>query len=94
MRRWLRDMAPAGKMPKDLVGQLTNELSGITYKLDSSGLVRIERKEDMKKRGIASPNLADALMHTFYIEAKKPKEETAADQLRRRRDSAGSFMSR
>lgn len=76
MRRWLRDAEPAGKIPTELIGQLTNELSGITYRLNSSGLVEVERKEDLKKRGIASPNLADALMHTFAIEAHKPKDLT------------------
>lgn len=41
---------------EDLAAELTN----LRYKLDSSGRIRIETKEEMKKRGLASPNRADA----------------------------------
>ncbi len=47
-----------------------------------NGLIQIESKKLMKKRGVASPNLADALMHTFWSEQfkkqePKPKWQTA-----------------
>jgi hypothetical protein len=32
---------------------------------DSSGRLKLERKEDLKKRGLRSPDLADALALTF-----------------------------
>jgi len=44
---------------------LISELVGPTYKLESSGKIKIESKDDMKKRGIKSPNKADAFCLTF-----------------------------
>jgi len=48
-----------------LADQLVAECSGIRYALTSSGKTLVESKDDMKKRGLASPNLADALCLTF-----------------------------
>jgi len=41
------------------------ELVNIKYKFTSKGQMIIESKEDMKKRGIESPDVADALAMTF-----------------------------
>lgn len=41
------------------------ELANIKYKFNSKGQMQIESKEDMKKRGLDSPDVADALMLTF-----------------------------
>lgn len=41
------------------------ELANIKYKFNSNGKLQIESKEDMKKRGLDSPDVADALMLTF-----------------------------
>lgn len=41
------------------------ELTKIRYKKDSSGRTKIEPKEDMRKRGVESPDVADALALTF-----------------------------
>lgn len=41
------------------------DLCGIRYKVDSQSRLVMERKEDMKKRGIRSPDEADALALTF-----------------------------
>lgn len=41
------------------------ELANIQYKFNSLGKLQIESKEDMKKRGLESPDVADALMLTF-----------------------------
>ena len=43
-----------------------NEITSPKYKLNSSGEVVIEAKEDMRKRGIASPNMADAVCLVLY----------------------------
>lgn len=48
-----------------LAERLVAECSGVRYTLTSSGKTVIESKDDMKKRGISSPNLADALCLTF-----------------------------
>lgn len=44
---------------------LVAELSAPTYGFTSSGRVVIESKDDMKARGLASPDLADAFVLTF-----------------------------
>lgn len=41
------------------------ELAQIRYKKDAGGKIRIEPKEDMRKRGMESPDVADALALTF-----------------------------
>ena len=45
--------------------QLRDEILAPTYKIQN-GEIRIESKDDMKKRGLRSPNLADALNLTFF----------------------------
>ena len=53
---------------KESLGQqLTNELSTPRYKFNSHGGYVVESKKDMKARGIASPNIADALCLTEYF---------------------------
>jgi hypothetical protein len=46
---------------EDLAAQLAN----IKYKFTSRGQIQIESKDDMKKRGLHSPDKADALMLAF-----------------------------
>lgn len=41
------------------------ELANVKYKFNSRGQLQLESKDDMKKRGLASPDVADALMLTF-----------------------------
>jgi phage terminase large subunit len=41
------------------------ELTTPTYSILSNGLIQVERKDDMKKRGVKSPNRADAWNLTF-----------------------------
>ena len=45
----------------DLVGELTS----VKYKILSNGKIQIETKDEMKKRGLQSPNIADAFVLTF-----------------------------
>ena len=59
MREWLKTAA----IPKDR--QLKADLTGPKVKPDSSGTVYLESKKDMKARGLASPDAADALACTF-----------------------------
>ncbi len=44
---------------------LIAELSLPSYKLTSSGKIQVESKDDLKKRGVISPDLADAFCLTF-----------------------------
>lgn len=47
--------------------QLANELACIRYDFNSHGGYKVESKKDLKARGIASPNIADALGVTEYF---------------------------
>lgn len=42
------------------------ELTTPTYTILSNGRIQVERKDDMKKRGVKSPNRADAWLLTFH----------------------------
>jgi hypothetical protein len=44
-----------------LIGELTTP----RYQILSSGKIKVESKSDMKKRGVKSPNCADAWLNTF-----------------------------
>lgn len=61
--------------------ELITELSNRKWYNDPKGRIKIETKLDMKKRGIRSPNKADALAMTFYtddiiyVEAKKKRDK-------------------
>lgn len=45
--------------------ELISQLSQPLYKFNDSGQIVIEKKEDMKKRGVDSPDYADALVYAF-----------------------------
>ena len=47
---------------------LVSEISSPIYKFNSTGKIKVESKEDMKKRGIKSPDKADALALTMASE--------------------------
>ena len=59
MRFWLK----TGAIEND--PELVAELTGRQYGFDVHGAIRLESKSDMKKRGLASPDVADALALTF-----------------------------
>lgn len=48
--------------PQDL--KLQEQLQSIKWWVDSSGRIQIESKEEMRKRGIASPDMADACVYS------------------------------
>jgi len=45
--------------------KLVSELTGVTYDFASSGKIVVESKREMRKRGLPSPNKADAFLLTF-----------------------------
>lgn len=57
----------AVKLPKD--DDLRAELTGPTYSFTSNGKIKVEGKSEMKRRGMRSPDLADALCLTFASQA-------------------------
>lgn len=63
--------------------RLRDELRAPTYKIQSGKIVA-ESKDELKKRGIASPNLADAHNLTFFQDYETFRESyTSADEVRR-----------
>ena len=80
MLDWLKSggSIPAGDQ------ELFDDLIGPEYSYDPKFRIQLERKEDMKKRGLASPDIADALSCTFSShlaidEAQRPKTQAEAD---------------
>lgn len=79
MREWIRD----GGAIEDSRA-LEMDLTGPLYSYDTHNAIVLEKKSDMKKRGVASPDEADALALTFAYpvvarSAERMKEQRAAE---------------
>lgn len=59
MREWLK----VGAIPNDM--DLIADLTSIEYTFNPRDEILLEKKEDMKRRGLSSPDFADALALTF-----------------------------
>lgn len=72
MRNWLK----SASIPQDR--QLKSDLTGPTKKPNSSGTIFLEGKKEMKARGLASPDAADAICVTFAfpVAHREYKENT------------------
>lgn len=66
MRDWLKE---GGAIPKDHT--LYQDLIGPETTPRVDGKIQLESKQDMKKRGLPSPNIADALAITFAFPVSK-----------------------
>lgn len=64
-REWFAGRACSIPDDEALIGELT----GPRYRIESSGKLRVEPKDEMKKRGLASPDRADAFCLTFAGDA-------------------------
>jgi len=61
--------------------RLALELQAPTYHYDAQNRIMLEKKEDMKKRGVASPDRADGLALTYaYPVQPKTSEDLAAER--------------
>jgi len=60
----LRDWLGAGAAIPDIV-ELKQDLAAPTYKFTASDKIQLESKDDLKARGLPSPDLGDALALTF-----------------------------
>lgn len=63
VKEWLK---AGGSIPDD--SQLCDQLTNREYGYDRSSRLQLEKKEDMKNRGLSSPDRADALALTFYAD--------------------------
>lgn len=85
MFEWFKNQDDAPSLPRDCEG-LAVELSSRWFTYDSRRRVVMESKESMGKRGVPSPNRADALALTFAVSLKAknpPRVETLGEKLRR-----------
>jgi len=57
---WLKSGA---EIPDD--PEMETDLCGVQYGFSNKGQIQYEKKTDMKARGLASPDLGDALAMTF-----------------------------
>lgn len=64
MREWLAQEMPVQVPDSD---ELMGDLTSLGYKYDSSGRLQIESKDELRARGIKSPDCADALCLTFTM---------------------------
>lgn len=64
--QYIQGAEPTMQIPEDdkLISQLTTR----KYRVSSKGRIVLERKEEMKKRGLASPDRADAVALAFATE--------------------------
>ena len=59
----MRDWIDGADLPNDR--ELNDDLIGIEYAYDAKHRIQMEKKSDMKKRGLSSPDCADAVALTF-----------------------------
>ena len=73
----LRERFELGQIDIDVDDEeLASELSAIKFKFDNKGRVQIEKKEEMKRRGLNSPNRADAVAMAMF-DGMPPKKSRA-----------------
>ena len=62
--------------------ELVEDLTSPEYGFDNKSRIQIEKKSDMKKRGLASPDCADGLIMTFAKPVLKKRKRSAHQSLR------------
>ena len=77
MRDWLGSGA---EIPDD--PELASDLTCPEYGFSNKQQIQLERKEDMKKRGLASPDCGDMLAMTFSVQIAAPKQRPASPPVR------------
>lgn len=66
----IRDWLPTGAIPSEISGydrDFVEELAAPTYGLNSQEQIQLETKKEMRRRGVRSPDVADALACTFAL---------------------------
>lgn len=77
----LRDWLPTGVIDED--DELLADLTGPEYGFDKDSRILLEKKDDMKKRGLASPDNGDALALTFAGPVQRTDMQTSTMRQRR-----------
>lgn len=101
MREWLKT---TGCLPGSMIGhnggpplddepvdqELIDDLLGPEYGYDAKERVQLETKDDMKARGLPSPDAGDALADTFFMPVAAPQHENAIMEKLRRQGRLGT----
>jgi hypothetical protein len=74
----MRDWLETGDIPDD--AELKDDLVGIEYYYDDKMRIQIEKKEEMKARGMQSPDNADSLSLGFFTPVVTKLDETLEQQ--------------
>lgn len=74
MRQWLK----VGAIPDDV--EMRTDLIGPEYGYDKRERIQLEKKEDMKARGLASPDSGDALALTFAMPVSIAEREASQEK--------------
>ena len=61
----MKDWVEIGDLPDS--DDIRGDLTAPEYKFDTKNRIILESKEDMKKRGLSSPDMADALALTYAL---------------------------
>ena len=64
------------RLDETTYARLRQELTAPTYRMTSSGKVQIESKEELKARGLPSPDLADAFCLALYARSRARRRVT------------------
>ena len=75
----------SGNSDSEVWNRLYKELSVVTYKYDSAGRILAETKDELKKRGGKSPDIADALLMTLLFDWEKTVKHRQDTLLHRKR---------
>ena len=84
-RAWLE----TGRMPCDEL--LAAELTAPAYRYDANNAIALEKKEDMRKRGVPSPDVADAFCLTFAYPVAARDDDTWHDDVTSARDDVTGY---
>jgi hypothetical protein len=88
MRDWLAQGSAA--LPRDL--KLEAQLTCVQYKHDANNAILLEKKEEIRKRGLPSPDRGDALALTFaYPVMKRGYDEQVYEDEDRGRSAVGGY---
>jgi phage terminase large subunit len=87
-RTWLQDSACI--LPSD--NALKAELVAVKYAMTPNGKIKVESKDDMRERGLRSPDLADAFLLTFAGGEHKRAPRLKEKRYARRPTTSRSWM--
>ena len=89
VKEWLKD----AEIPDD--PEIETDLTGPEYSFSSKNQIQLEKKDDMKKRGLASPDNGDTISMSFAAYTPgKTQEEKDRDKIAASPDERAKFLMR